>query len=314
MDYKQLGNTGLVVSRLCFGTLTVSPLQKKFSPREAADLFCLAHELGVNFFDTAELYGTYEPLGMAIKKYPNLIIASKAYAATYDEMRQSVEIARRKLNRDYIDIFSLHEVENAATLKGHQGALEYLHEAKSRGIIKSIGISTHSVAGVRAGASAPDVEIIHPLINKEGIGIKDGSVSDMISALVTAKEFGKGIYAMKVLAGGHLSSKAGEAVSFINGLNLVDAMAIGIQSVAELELNILLVSGKKVPHELLSKVVETKRSLQIDSWCQACGLCVEKCNFGALAISEGFLTLNQEKCILCGYCAGVCPEFCLKVV
>ena len=309
-----MGNTGLSVSRLCFGTLTVGPLQKNFHPREAAELFCLASELGVNFFDTAELYHTYESLAIALKKRGDIIISSKSYAATYDEMRRSVENARRRLDRDYVDIFSIHEVENAASLKGHRGALEYLCEAKSRGIIKSIGISTHTVAGVRAGATDSNVEVIHPLINKDGIGIRDGSVPEMTAALETAKEFGKGIYAMKVIAGGHLSHKAAEAVCFVNSLKTVDSLAIGIQSAAELNLNILLVSGCEVPCGLTAEVANVKRSLKIADWCQGCGLCIEKCDFKALSIKDGAVRVDPEKCVFCGYCAGVCPEFCIKVI
>lgn len=162
MQFRKLGSTGIEVSPICFGTLTVSPLQKNFCPKIAVDLFKHACELGINFFDTAEIYETYEPLALTLQKYPDLIISSRSYAVTWDEMRKSIDKARLLLNRDYIDIFALHEIASVATLQGHRGALEYLFEAKLKGIIKAVGVSTHYIAGVRAGASEPNVDVVHP--------------------------------------------------------------------------------------------------------------------------------------------------------
>lgn len=314
MNRRQLGFSGPTVSRLCFGTLTVGPAQQNLDPALAADLFCRAYELGVNFFDTAELYETYHPLSLALKKRPDLVIASRSYAVTFSDMKRSLDLARRQLNRDYIDIFGIHELESAASLKGHQGALECLYQARADGIIKAVEISTHTVAGVRAGATEPGIDVIHPLLNKAGIGIKDGTVADMVEAIRMAKEFGKGIYAMKALAGGHLISEATAALRFVMDLDCVDAVAVGIQSLNELKLNCLVFNGEPVPGDLFSAVGNTGRRLEIEPWCQGCGRCVERCGFQALMMENGRPRVIAEKCVRCGYCARVCPEFCLKVV
>ena len=58
MQTRTLGRSALTVSRLCYGTLTMSPLQCNLSPREGADLLVYAYERGVRFLDTADLYGT----------------------------------------------------------------------------------------------------------------------------------------------------------------------------------------------------------------------------------------------------------------
>ena len=52
--------------------------------------------------------------------------------------------------------------KSPATLRGHAPALEYLVEAKERGLVEAVGISTHTVAGVRAAAAHPQIEIISP--------------------------------------------------------------------------------------------------------------------------------------------------------
>ena len=58
MDIVQLGNTGINVSRLCFGTLTMGPLQCNMSVTKGVELIERAFSNGVNFLDTAEIYGT----------------------------------------------------------------------------------------------------------------------------------------------------------------------------------------------------------------------------------------------------------------
>lgn len=314
MNRRRLGGTSLEVSPLCFGTLTLGPLQKNFSTETAVNLLMESAALGINFFDTAEIYDTYRFLRAILQKYPALIIASRSYAVTYAEMEQSLDRARQALNRDYIDIFSLHEVENHTSLQGHRGALECLFEAREKGIIKAVGISTHTIAGVRAGATEPGVEIIHPLINKVGIGIKDGSTAGMIDALRTAKEFGKGIYAMKVLAGGHLAVNPQSAVNFVTGLGCIDSLAIGMQSIQEVRVNLSLINGESPPPDLTEQLQRIKRRLQVATWCQKCGKCAAKCSFGALTLVNGVLKVEPEKCVRCGYCVRVCPEFCLRIV
>ena len=312
---RELGNTGIMVSGICFGTLTTSPLQLNFNPETAARLFETAYGLGINFFDTAEFYDNYLSLKFALSRFPDMVISSRSYAVTGDEMRQSVMKTCRELDRDYIDIFGLHEVENEATLRGHQEALEFLQEAKRNGRVRAVAISTHTVAGVRAGASHPGIDVIHPLINYRGIGIKDGTVEDMIAAVRTARDFGKGIYAMKILGGGHLEGEAARAFRFISELHdIIDSVAVGMQSLSEIELNIALFSGRTPSRKSAAEVAGIKRSLHVASWCQGCGRCVDECSFGALRLENGAILVEQSKCLHCGYCVGVCPEFCLKVV
>ena len=65
----ELGRSGLKVSRLCFGTLTMSPLQRNLPPEEGARLLVHAYEMGVRFLDTADLYGTYPHIKLALKDY-----------------------------------------------------------------------------------------------------------------------------------------------------------------------------------------------------------------------------------------------------
>ena len=153
MDYQILGHTGLKVSKLCFGGLTIGPLQSTRPLAEGATVMRTAFDAGVNFVDTAELYGTYPYIRKAIADAKHdIIIASKSYAYTYEDMRLSVETACREIGRDYIDIFMLHEQTSRMTLRGHAEALRYLCDAKRQGIIRATGVSTHTIDVVRAAA------------------------------------------------------------------------------------------------------------------------------------------------------------------
>ena len=59
MPMRPLGHSGLKVYPLAFGTLTISPMQKGFSPERGAELMLYAAGKGINLFDTAQLYDTY---------------------------------------------------------------------------------------------------------------------------------------------------------------------------------------------------------------------------------------------------------------
>ena len=76
MIYNTLGNTGIRVSKLCFGTLTMGPFQRDLSVPEGAALLERAFMHGVNFLDTAEIYETYPHVREAVRLKPDLIVCS----------------------------------------------------------------------------------------------------------------------------------------------------------------------------------------------------------------------------------------------
>jgi len=236
------------------------------------------------------------------------VIASKTYAYDRSSAISAVEEARRELNRDYIDIFLLHEQENEHTLNGHHEALDYLCECKARGIIRAVGISTHHISGVLAAAKMEEIDLIHPMINKTGLGILDGTADKMLEAIKFATDKNIGIYAMKVLGGGNLVSDVHSALDYVLAQPNIHSIALGMQSIAEVDWNIAKLAGKW--QEQLSV---NMRKLHIESWCSSCGACVPSCPQGALCCREE-LTVDREKCVLCGYCAASCEDFCIKIL
>ncbi len=315
MEYKTLGNSGLKVSKLCFGSLTISQLQANLSVDIGSGIIKTAMELGINFLDTAEFYDNYHYIREAVRRSKKeLIIASKSYAYTYDGMRDSVERARSQIGKDCIDIFMLHEQESRWTLKGHREALDYLIDAKCKGIIKAVGVSTHAVEVVAAAAEMKEIDVIHPIINVRGIGIKGGSVKDMENAIKKAFINGKGIYGMKCLGGGNLIRIKEEAFKYIMKFPYTHSIAVGMKSADEVYANVMIFEGKGVPASLKERLKNENRRLLIEDWCEGCGTCVQHCTYGALSVREGKAEVDLKKCVLCGYCSGYCPEFCIKII
>lgn len=314
MENRDLGSTGISVSRLCFGTLTISPLQRGRTPEEGFRLMIYALERGIIFFDTAELYGTYPHLKIVLAERPDAVVATKSYAYDRETAEASFIKAVRGIGREYVDIFLLHEQESAHTIRGHWGALEYFVRRKREGLIGAVGISTHRVEAARAALKHPEIEVVHPIINAGGIGIADGTREDMERAIAALHEAGKGVYAMKALGGGHLISRRREAMRYALGLPGVQSVAVGMQSEAEVDYNAALFEGREPSEELEAAMGSAARSLHVHDWCRGCGKCAEACRAGAIAVVGGRAVPDMGKCTLCGYCASTCPEFCIKVL
>lgn len=315
MHYRVLGRTGINVSRLCFGALTIGPLQTSLAIPEGARVIRRALEAGVNFIDTAELYCTYPYIREALRGFDrDVTIVSKCYEYTYQGMQKSVEKALKELDRDHIDIFMLHEQESILTIKGHWDAMKYLLEAKNKGIVRAVGISTHHVKGVLDAAAVPEIDVIHPLINMAGIGIRGGTTEDMLQAIRVAADAGKGLYAMKALGGGNLLDRSEEAFDFVLTIPELASVAVGMSTTVEVDYNTRLFGGRTVPCSIKSMVRHQPRRLHIEEWCCGCGQCIEKCSSGALSLSGGKTTVDRSLCTLCGYCGAACPDFNIKVI
>ena len=314
MQITTLGKSGLKVSRLCFGTLTMSPLQRDMTPEEGARLLVYAYERGVRFLDTADLYGTYPHIRLALKDAPDYVISTKAYCYDRKTTQEALERAFRGVGRDYIDLFMLHEQESLYTLRGHEEALVFLSEQHVKGYIGAVGVSTHFAGCVRAAAKFPMIQVIHPLINYAGIGIQDGSREDMEESIRIARNAGIGIFAMKPLGGGHLIRDNRAALEYAKNSPLLDSIAIGMQTTAEIDANVAYFSEMQGAEAQLDVLHNRSRSIMVHDWCEACGKCAERCRQNAIAIYDGRAQIDPEKCVFCGYCARVCPQFCIKVV
>lgn len=313
-----LGQTPLEVSKLCYGGLTLGPLQANLSPGRAGDLIAYAYGLGVNFIDAADLYDNYPHVAAGLKRVGkhNLVVASKSYAYDQKGAIASVEKALKALGRDYIDVWLMHEQESDHTVRGHFEALETYHRLKDQGKIRAVGLSTHYVQGVEAALKYPEIEVVHPIFNLKGVGIQGGSVLEMQAAIDKAYLAGKGIYGMKILGGGHLLKDKEAAFDFALSQRFFHSIALGMQSEDEILYNVLRFEGSEIPKDLVHRLANKQKHLVIDPWCTRCQACVGACQHRAMHydVAADKMKVDRATCVLCGYCAKACPDFCIKII
>ncbi|MGI5892199.1 MAG: aldo/keto reductase [Bacillota bacterium] len=313
MQYVQLGGTPFMVSRICFGVLTIGPLCADMPVKDGSQIIKEALKRGINFFDTAQYYQTYPYLCEALKDWnEDVVIASKSYATTPKEMRNALEAARKELNRDRIEIFLLHEQRSDQDIKDNMPVLEYLHEAKAKGLVGAVGISAHDVSAVRLAAQMPEIEVIHPMINKAGVGIRGGTLQEMIAAIEIAYSNNKGIYGMKAIGGGSLMKKAREMLNWAFSRRYLHSVAIGMKNKAEVATNIGWLMGENPQEEKDLQLIDRNLVVEKYNLCTGCGKCVEACHQNALEIVDYQASWIKEKCLFCGYCIPACERFCLS--
>lgn len=317
MEYRILGDTGILVSRFGFGSLTLGPLCANLSLAQGSELLYQAFRNGVTFVDTAEQYSTYPYIRAALDRWDRpseIVISTKTYGETDREAAWAVEDARIALARNKLDIFLLHEIRNKEDFHARAGAWRILREAQANGVINAIGVSTHSAVVAAWAAEREDIQIIHPLINQSGIGILDGGVTEMLAAIHKAKQNGKGLFGMKALGGGALMHHAKDALRWAFTIPELDAVAVGCKDINELRTNLGWLDGEDEPPESAAvRLLDRNMTFDKVPKCHGCGACVQRCSTGAMTIGkDGTAQWEKEKCIYCGYCIAACPWFCLS--
>ena len=209
----------------------------------------------------------------------------------------------------------MHEQESELTLKGHMEAIEYFLKMKQKGVIKSFGISTHHISGVKAAATKDYIDVIHPILNQTGVGIVDGTSEEMLSQINRAHRLGKGIYTMKPLGGGHLIKSKDDAFDYALSIKSADSIAIGIGSDDELNYNVKRFLNLSIDPALKQRLIRKDRKLFIhDDWCVKCKKCIDRCNLNALSFEDNKIKIDHEKCVTCSYCSTACSEMAIKII
>ena len=237
MRKVKFGGTGLSVSRLSVGTdyRTIYGIPKIGGP-----LLRKAFELGVNFWDTADDYGAHPGIREALRGLDRskVVIATKTYGSREKDVKESLERSMREMGTDYIDIFLLHAIDRIQQIEERSEALNALIEAKRRGMVRAIGLSTHTVPVMQAAANFPEIEVILTVINEAGVRIRGGTLGQMMEATRKAYSLGKAIYLMKVLGRGELAGNVESALKFVFGLPYVHSVCVGITSIREMKRNV----------------------------------------------------------------------------
>ena len=306
-----LGKTGLSVSVCGFGVLPMGPAQLALPVEEGAAIIRHALVHGINFLDTAQYYRTYPYIKEALAGgcFEDVVICSKSLASDYDGMTAAVMEALAALDRRQIDIFLMHEVRSGQ-LPERAGAWQALIDARARGLVHAIGISTHHVDVVEDAAEMDSLDVVFPLINYAGLGIRRGSdfatASEMMDAIRLCRDAGKGVFSMKAFGGGALTAHYQKALDYVFGAPAIDAVMIGFGKISDVD-DILSYLDGTMPAGY-NPDVSAKRVHVNQEDCEGCGACKNACPAGAIYWNEnGLADVDLEKCLTCGYCSPVCP-------
>ena len=187
--YKILGKTGLKVTTVGFGCMITSD----------GSVVERAADLGITYFDTARLYqaGNNERMvGAALKKKrKDIVLSSKTMAKTKEDALGHLDTSLKELGTDHLDIWYLHNKTSPADVKDE--LIEAQQIAKKAGKIRFAGVSTHQgqVELIPFLAKHPQVDVILTAYN---FTLEPG----IAKVIEEAHKAGKGVVAMKVMAGG----------------------------------------------------------------------------------------------------------------
>jgi aryl-alcohol dehydrogenase-like predicted oxidoreductase len=158
MEYVRLGKTGLKVSRICLGTMTYGTSRWRdwvLNELESRPFFERALELGINFFDTADMYSlgvSEEVTGRALRdlaQRDKAIIGTKVFNPMGDapndrglsrkHIMDAIDNSLRRLGTDYVDLYQIHRWDNETPI---EETLEALHDVVKAGKARYIGASS----------------------------------------------------------------------------------------------------------------------------------------------------------------------------
>jgi aryl-alcohol dehydrogenase-like predicted oxidoreductase len=210
MQYQQLGNTGVFVSRLCFGAMTFGGASGSLfevigalKQQEADSLVGASLDAGVNFFDTANVYGEGESevlLGRALgNRRQDAVLATKVYSrmgpganqvgSSRLNIIQQAEESLKRLNTDYIDLYQVHGFDWITPLEETMKALDHLirqgkvryigcsnfaawHVMKAQGISSQYGLEKFATLQAYYSLVGRELEReIIPMLNDQKIGL-----------------------------------------------------------------------------------------------------------------------------------------------
>lgn len=226
---------------------------------KAIELLRYAYDLGVRFFDCADLYGTHDVVAEALKGKPrgNYVLGTKVWLRgggipELERLDPQITVKRflRELRTDYIDLVQIHCMSDNRWTQEFADGMEGLEKLKKAGIIRAHGISSHSNAATELATDTEWCDTIHVRLNSEGFNM-DGFPNDAakrveegVRITKRAHDAGKGIICMKVLGEGKMANDPAmrkKSTTFISGLDCVDVMIVGfteLQHISEFVTNV----------------------------------------------------------------------------
>ncbi len=218
MEFTQLGRTGLKVSRLCLGTMNFGPHTEE---NESFAIMDKALELGINFFDTANVYGWKTGEGITEKIVGNwfaqgggrrekTIIATKVFGRMGDwpnqsrlsarHIREAVEGSLKRMQTDYIDMYQMHHVDRLSPWEEIWQAMEVLVQ---QGKVIYVGSSNFAGWHITQAQEKAKARNFMGLVSEQSLYNLNARMVEL-EVIPACKEYGLGLIPWSPLAGGLL--------------------------------------------------------------------------------------------------------------
>nr|AGS52821.1 oxidoreductase, aldo/keto reductase family [uncultured bacterium contig00009] len=313
-----LGKTGIEVQRLGFGGIPV----QRVSEEQAVDAVLYALEKGMDFIDTSRVYTTSETrIGKALSQTSRKpAIATKSFCRAADDIRKDVEISLRELQRDVIDIYQCHSIstpEEYRKITSSGGAYSGLVKAREEGLIRHIGITSHSLDVLERALDDDLFETIMVCFS-----FLEPAAKEKVIPKALAKNVG--ILVMKPLSGGVIES-SGPALKWAFGYPGTLVLA-GVESRELIDQNWNTFQGSWELTETDRETIDATFREYDKKFCRRCDYClpcpagitiqyvlgartfIKRMGAGALKVPM-FADMwdKAEKCEECGQCVTRCP-------
>lgn len=249
-DWVPLGNSGVKVTRLAFGTGTHGGrVQRELGQEAFTRLVRHAYDRGVRFFETADAYtGMPQMLATALKGLPrdSYRLMTKYRLSDTSDPKATIDRFRSDLNSEYFDILLLHCIRTPSWMEDLKRLQDELSEAKSRKIIHAHGASCHGLQPLRtfAGSNWLDVALLrvnHAGVRMDTMSTRDpeeiGDVNEVASHIKRIHARGTGVLGMKLIGEGRFTKPEDReaAIRFAMNSGAVDSVTIGYKSPAEID-------------------------------------------------------------------------------
>jgi aryl-alcohol dehydrogenase-like predicted oxidoreductase len=218
MKYTNLGRTGLMVSRLCLGTMNFGP---ETTEEDSFAIMDQALELGINFFDTANVYGWKQGEGITEQiigrwlaqdggRREQIVLATKVYGRmgtgqnehrlSAFHIRRACEESLRRMQTDHIDLYQMHHVDRETPWEEIWQAMEQLVREGKVLYIGSSNFAGWHIAQAQGEAKARD---FMGLVSEQSLyNLTDRMIE--LEVIPACREFGLGIIPWSPLSGGVL--------------------------------------------------------------------------------------------------------------
>ena len=248
-DWVTLGKSGVKVTRLAFGTGSLSgKTQRDLGQDQFTRLVRHAYDRGVRFFETAESYGEmHQMLGMALKGIPrdSYRLMSKVTTREGVNPQEKIDELRKLARTDYFDVMLLHYQHVATwptdTARWQDGILE----AKHKKAIVGHGASVHGLPALRQFPGNKWLEVAMIRVNHKGTKMDAeeyntngaGNVAEVVTHVKQVHAEGMGVISMKLVGEGAFTTRedrqAAMKYAFRNAG--VDSVTVGYKNTAEVD-------------------------------------------------------------------------------